>query len=231
MNCWWHVTPLPGWKNGQKPVARGGGSVGSPAARRCWPGTRRAAVRQAIDHLEPTAARVDLARTHLLYGEWLRRQRRRREARIELARPTTCSPRWTRTPSPPGPGPSWRLPASGPQAERGDDTGADPAGSPGRPARRRGRHEPDVAAELFISPATVEYHLRKVYQKLGISSRTQQSQNAYHKVTGGGIAAAATVGDGGPRPRATGGHGAGELGAGGHAVPEHLPQVVVDGAR
>ena len=40
--------------------------------------------RRAVDLLEPTAVLTDLARTHLLYGEWLRRQRRRREARVQL---------------------------------------------------------------------------------------------------------------------------------------------------
>ena len=129
---------------------------------------------QAIDHLEPTAARVDLARTHLLYGEWLRRQRRRREARIELRAAHDMFTEMdadafaarART----------ELAATGERPrKRSVETTQALTPQEAQVARlvAEGGTNRDVAAELFISPATVEYHLRKVYQKLGISSRTQ----------------------------------------------------------
>ncbi len=130
--------------------------------------------RRAIDLLEPTAVLIDLARTHLLFGEWLRRQRRRREARFQL-------------------GAAYDMFAeigAGAFARRAQ---AELAATGEKPRKRtvetrqtltpqeahiarlvaEGGTNREVAAELFISPATVEYHLRKVYQKLAITSRTQ----------------------------------------------------------
>ena len=133
--------------------------------------------RQAIDLLGPTAILPDLARTHLLYGEWLRRQRRRRDARLKLR---TAHDMFI------------QMGASGFAARAGAELAATgerprPRGPVTAPALTpqeaqvarlvaEGGTNRDVAAELFISPATVEYHLRKVYQKLGITSRTQLAQ-------------------------------------------------------
>ena len=89
--------------------------------------------REAIDRLGQCRGAVALARAHLVYGEWLRRQNRRADARVQLR---TAYDMFARM---------------GAEAES----------------------NPEIGAELFLSPRTVEWHLRKVFTKLGISSRRQ----------------------------------------------------------
>jgi DNA-binding CsgD family transcriptional regulator len=129
---------------------------------------------EAIERLERTCIVVHLARAHLIYGEWLRREQRRREARDQL-----------------------RV-----AYERFDGMGADAFAerarrelvATGETARKRtvaapdlltpheaqiarmaaaGRTNPEIGSELFISSKTVEYHLRKVFTKLGVASRRE----------------------------------------------------------
>jgi DNA-binding NarL/FixJ family response regulator len=117
---------------------------------------------------------VELGRAHLVYGEWLRRQRRRRDARAQLASAyqifdcigAAAFAERARI----------ELRATGgharqPAVETPDTLTAQEA----LIARLAGdgASNPEIAAQLFISPATVAYHLRKVFTKLGISSRTQ----------------------------------------------------------
>ena len=130
--------------------------------------------REAIDRLGRTPGCVELGRGHLVYGEWLRRQRRRRDARDQLARAyeifdsigAAAFAERTRI----------ELRASGGQAhERAVET-RDPLTAQEALIARlagEGTSNPDIAAQLFISRATVAYHLRKVFTKLGISSRSQ----------------------------------------------------------
>ena len=134
--------------------------------------------RQAIELLEQTAIHTELARAHLLYGEWLRRQRRRRDARAQLR---TAHDMFTQM----GAGAfaaraSAELAATGERPrQRSPETTQTLTPQEAQVARlvTQGGTNRDVAAELFISPATVEYHLRKVYQKLGITSRTQLARS------------------------------------------------------
>ena len=127
----------------------------------------------AIEHLSRTRVRGELARAHLLYGEWLRREGRRvQRARDSSASPTTCSSRsaWTRSPS--GPAASSR-PRARPYASAPTRRASELTAQEEQIARlaRDGLSNPEIGARLYISARTVEWHLRKVFTKLGISSR------------------------------------------------------------
>ena len=132
---------------------------------------------EAIKQLSATAMRTELARAHLLYGEWLRRRKRRRDAHHQL------------------------LTAHGMFTAMGAATFADRAdverratGQASRDARRQAPANPfgltpqetqvarqagvgatnaEIASRLFITTSTVEYHLSKVFRKLGVTSRRQ----------------------------------------------------------
>ena len=130
--------------------------------------------REAIDRFGRTRLRVDLARAHLVYGEWLRRQRRRRDARDQLGRAyeifdsvgAAAFAERARI----------ELRATGGYArQRTIETPDSLTAQEALTARlaAEGASNSEIAAQLFISPATVAYHLRKVFTKLGISSRSQ----------------------------------------------------------
>ena len=130
--------------------------------------------REAIDRFGRAGLRVDLARAHLVYGEWLRRQRRRRDARdqlgiaYEIFDSIGAAAFADRA--------RIELRASGGQArERAVETPDTLTAQEALIARLAGEgtSNSEIAAQLFISPATVAYHLRKVFTKLGISSRSQ----------------------------------------------------------
>jgi DNA-binding CsgD family transcriptional regulator len=131
--------------------------------------------RRAIDHLARTRLKVELARTHLLYGEWLRSEGRRTDARTHLR---TAHDQFTSVGAD-GFGERARreLVATGEAVRtRGaPDTREELTAQETEIARlaalRRTNHE--IGVQLFISPRTVEWHLRKVFGKLGIRSRRQ----------------------------------------------------------
>ena len=132
----------------------------------------------SIMHLDRSRVRAELARAHLLYGEWLRRQRRRGEARkqlrtahdmLEAMGMDAFAERARR-----------ELRATGETARkrtaaaRNEELTAQEA----QIARlaRDGLSNPEIGTRLFISARTVQYHLGKVFTKLGIASRSQLSQ-------------------------------------------------------
>jgi DNA-binding CsgD family transcriptional regulator/tetratricopeptide (TPR) repeat protein len=127
---------------------------------------------ESIEHLTHTRVRVELARARLLYGEWLRREGRRVDAREQLrvAREMLLSMG--------AEGFAERarheLLATGEKVrKRRDDTRDKLTPQEEHIARlaRDGRTNPEIGAELFLSPRTVEWHMKKVFTKLGISSR------------------------------------------------------------
>jgi len=130
--------------------------------------------REAIDRLGRTRLRPELARAHLLYGEWLRREGRRVDAREQLRTAydmlvvigmEAFAERARR-----------ELIATGERArKRGVETRGQLTPQEEQIARlaRDGLTNPEIGARLFLSARTVEWHLRKMFTKLGISSRRE----------------------------------------------------------
>jgi DNA-binding CsgD family transcriptional regulator len=129
---------------------------------------------EAIDRFGRTRLRVDLARAHLLYGEWLRRQRRRRDARDQLGRAYQIFDSIGAAAFAERARIELRAAGRHPRqhAVQTPDTLTAQEALIARLAGN-GASNPEIAAQLFISSATVAYHLRKVFTKLGVSSRSQ----------------------------------------------------------
>jgi DNA-binding CsgD family transcriptional regulator len=130
--------------------------------------------REAIDRLSRTRLRPELARAHLLYGEWLRRKNRRVNARAPLRTAydllvaigmEAFAERAGR-----------ELRATGETVrKRTAEASSTLTAQEAYIARlaRDGRTNPEIGAQLFLSARTVEWHLRKIFTKLGIGSRRE----------------------------------------------------------
>jgi DNA-binding CsgD family transcriptional regulator/predicted negative regulator of RcsB-dependent stress response len=130
--------------------------------------------REAIDRLGRTRVRVTLARAHLLYGEWLRREHRRTDARQQLR----IAHQMFVSMGAEGFGERSRreLLATGETArKRSVENAGQLTVQEAQVAElaRQGLSNSEIGARLFISPRTVEYHLHKVFTKLGVNSRVQ----------------------------------------------------------
>ena len=136
--------------------------------------TAESLYREAVDRLGRTQLRPELARAHLLYGEWLRRQGRRADSRAQLRTAHDMlgaigmegfAERARR-----------ELLATGEKVRRRTaDTRDQLTAQEAQIARlaRDGLSNPEIGARLYISPRTVEWHLHKVFTKLGVTSRKQ----------------------------------------------------------
>jgi DNA-binding CsgD family transcriptional regulator len=131
--------------------------------------------REAVDRLGRCRFALDLARAHLLYGEWLRREQRRIDAREQLRTAhdmfasmgaEAFTQRARRELLATGETVRARTPDTGEQGLTAQEAQI-------AHLARDGLSNPEIGARLFISPRTVQYHLRKVFAKLEISSRNE----------------------------------------------------------
>jgi DNA-binding CsgD family transcriptional regulator/tetratricopeptide (TPR) repeat protein len=138
--------------------------------------------REALAHLSETSVRTELARAHLLYGEWLRRQRRRKDAQSQLR--TACDMFDAMGAA------GFASRTRGELLAAGDRRPHQPAERPGpdlTPQEAQvvrlaasGATNAEIATHLFVTTSTVEYHLSKVFRKLGITSRRQLATALRH---------------------------------------------------
>ena len=140
--------------------------------------------RESLDHLGHSGLATELARTHLLYGEWLRRSRRRRDARVRLraahqlfeAMGAAAFAHRARL----------ELLATGEHVRaRAPETRDQLTPQEQQIARlaAEGESNAQIAAQLFISPHTVAYHLHKVFGKLNVTSRHQLARALGEQLT------------------------------------------------
>ena len=130
--------------------------------------------RESVERLGRTRIRAELARSRLLYGEWLRRQGRRVEAREQLRTAHQMLEEMGMVAF--AERARHELRATGETArKRTVGTGDELTPQEAQIARlaRDGLSNLEIGTRLFISPRTVKYHLSKVFAKLGISSRSQ----------------------------------------------------------
>ena len=163
------------WLSERTRVTRSEWSLGTEARVRALMSEGEAAdsaYREAIDRLGRTRLRPELARAHLLYGEWLRREGRRTDAREQLRTAQEMldaigmqafAERARRE----------LLATGGKVRKRTVDTRDELTDQERQIAglARDGLSNPEIGARLFLSSRTVEWHLGKVFTKLGISSR------------------------------------------------------------
>jgi DNA-binding CsgD family transcriptional regulator len=165
------------WLSERTGVTPTGWALGIEARARALLGdgeTADSRYRESIEHLARTPNRAQLARSHLLYGEWLRRQGRRLDARAQLRAAHDM------------------LSAMG--AEAFAERARRELLATGETVRKRtvetvselttqeahidriaveGRTNTEIGAQLYLSARTVEWHLRKVFTKLGVGSRRE----------------------------------------------------------
>ena len=130
--------------------------------------------RESIERLERSRAAVDLARSRLLYGEWLRREHRRTDAREQLRGAHADLTRFGAEAF--AERARRELQATGETTRRLTAETRDVlTAQEVQVARlaRDGHTNPEIGAQLFISPRTVEYHLHKVFRKLDVSTRKE----------------------------------------------------------
>jgi DNA-binding CsgD family transcriptional regulator len=130
--------------------------------------------RESIERLARSRAAVDLARSRLLYGEWLRRENRRTDAREQLRAAHADFSRFGAEAF--AERARRELVATGETMRRSTPETRDvltPQEVQVARLARDGQTNPEIGAQLFISPRTVEYHLHKVFRKLDISTRRE----------------------------------------------------------
>ena len=137
------------------------------------PGQAGQLYQESIDILDGTTATADLARAHLLFGEWLRRQRRRADARDHLQTALGLFTSMGAAPFANRARGELRACPGGPDALQAPDSPLTARESQIASMAAAGYANQEIADRLFITTHTVEYHLKKVFRKLGIASRRQ----------------------------------------------------------